>query len=80
MNEPPEQIGFWEELKRRQVVRVATVYVVVSWLVLQVADVTFENFDVPAWAFRFVAIVLALGFPISIVMAWALEVTPQGIR
>jgi TolB-like protein/tetratricopeptide (TPR) repeat protein len=80
MNETPRKVGLWEELKRRHVVRVATVYAVVSWLVIQVADTTFENFGIPDWAFRFIVIVLLLGFPISVILAWALELTPEGIR
>jgi TolB-like protein len=80
MNESPRQIGLWEELKRRKVVRVATVYAVVGWLIIQVADTTFENFGIPAWAFRFIVIVLLLGFPLSLVLAWALELTPGGLR
>jgi TolB-like protein len=80
MNETPEPVGLWEELKRRHVVRVGTVYAVVSWLAIQVADVTFENFGIPDWAFRFIVIILLIGFPVSLILAWALELTPEGIR
>jgi TolB-like protein len=72
--------GFWQELLQRHVVRVVSIYVVVSWLIIQIADSTFESFGIPPWAFRFVVIMLALGLPISVVMAWALELTPDGIR
>ena len=68
------------ELKRRNVFKVATIYVVVSWLVLQVATVVFPIFDIPDWASRLTAILLALGFPVAIVLAWAFDLTPDGIK
>lgn len=68
------------ELKRRNVFKVATIYVVVSWLLLQVATVVFPVFDIPMWASRLVVILLGLGFPITIVMAWAFDLTPDGIE
>ena len=77
------QAGFsaiWAELKRRHVVRVALVYAVVGWIVMQVASLTFEGFGIPIWAFRFVMLMVILGFPISLVIAWAFELTPQGIK
>ena len=51
--------------------RVAITYAVVGWIVLQVASLTFEGFGIPIWAFRFVMICVILGFPISLVLAWA---------
>lgn len=79
----PEPSGFaslWAELKRRHVVRVATVYAVVGWLVIQVASATFSDFGIPLWAYRFVVLMVVLGFPISLVVAWAFELTPKGIK
>ena len=72
--------GFIAELKRRNVFKVATIYVVVSWLLLQVATVVFPVFDIPMWASRLVVLLLALGFPVAMVLAWALELTPEGIE
>ena len=66
-----KKTSFWQELKRRHVVRVGTVYAVVGWLVIQIAATTFEGFDIPIWAFRFVMLMVVLGFPISVVLAWA---------
>lgn len=80
---PPEQSSFqrlWSELKRRHVVRVAMVYAIVGWLVIQVANATFSDFGIPAWANRFVVLMVVLGFPISAVLAWAFELTPEGIK
>jgi len=72
--------GFMAELKRRKVVRVAIVYAVVGWLVIQVANTTFEGFGIPSWAFRFVALMVVLGLPVSLVIAWAFELTPDGVK
>lgn len=70
----------WAELKRRHVVRVAMVYAIVGWLVIQVANATFSDFGIPAWAYRFVVLMVVLGFPISLIIAWAFELTPEGIK
>ncbi|HMB59287.1 MAG TPA: hypothetical protein VKN35_05190, partial [Xanthomonadales bacterium] len=72
-------MSFFEELKRRNVVRMAVLYTVASWLILQIADVLFENLDVPAWAFRLVLGLLALGFPLALIFSWVFEITPEGI-
>ncbi len=68
------------ELKRRNVFKVATIYVVVSWLILQVATAVFPVFEIPNWATRLIVVLLGLGFPITMVMAWAFDLTPDGIR
>ncbi|MGI8820352.1 MAG: tetratricopeptide repeat protein [Chthoniobacterales bacterium] len=68
------------ELKRRNVYRVAVAYAVVAWLLIQIATQTFPFFDIPNWAVRFIILLLALGFPIALILAWAFEVTPEGIQ
>ena len=78
-----EQKGFghfWAELRRRKVVRVAITYAIVAWLIIQVANATFHDFGIPVWAYRFVIIMLALFFPVAIILAWAFELTPDGIK
>lgn len=70
----------WAELKRRNVVRVAIAYVITSWLLLQVADVVLNNIDAPAWVFQAILLVLAIGFPLALIFAWAFELTPEGIK
>ena len=72
--------AFWAELKRRKVMRVAIAYTVVGWVIMQVADLTFEGFGIPIWAFRFVMLCVILGFPIAIILAWAFDLTPDGIK
>ena len=72
--------SFLGELKRRNVYRVAVTYTVVAWVLIQIATQVFPFFDIPAWAVRVVVIVLALGFPVALVLAWAFELTPEGIK
>ena len=71
---------YFEELKRRKVVQVSIAYIVGPWLLLQVADATFEPLNLPQWSTTLVLWLLVLGFPVALILAWALEVTPQGIR
>jgi len=70
----------WNKLKRRKVVRVAIAYLIVGWLLIQIADVTLEPLHLPEWSDTLVIWLIALGFPIAVVLAWMLEVTPEGIR
>ena len=72
--------GLWDELKRRNVFRVAVLYLVAAWLILQIADVLFGLLEVPGWSLRFVLGLLILGFPVAIVLSWIYELTPEGIR
>jgi len=73
-------MSFFTELKRRNVYRVAGLYVVVSWLVLQVADVLMSFLPLPDWTGRLILVLLLIGFPIALTLAWAFELTPQGVR
>ncbi len=68
------------ELRRRNVFRVGAAYVVVCWLLLQVADVLLDNFGAPAWVFKSFTTLLALGFPLAIFLSWAFELTPEGMK
>jgi TolB-like protein/Tfp pilus assembly protein PilF len=72
--------GFFRELKRRHVWRVAAAYLVVGWLLIQVATQIFPVFYVPDWGARLVVILIAIGFPVAVICAWIYEVTPAGIR
>src|SRR5215831_16038893 len=71
---------FFAELKRRNVYKVAIAYGVVAWLLIQVATQTFPFFEIPNWMVRAVIVVVLLGFPIALVLAWAFELTPEGIK
>jgi hypothetical protein len=72
-------MSFVNELRRRNVVRVAIVYGVASWLILQLADVFGSLLDLPAWTGKLVILLLALGLPVALVMSWVYEITPEGI-
>jgi TolB-like protein/lipoprotein NlpI len=73
-------VSFFSELKRRNVFRVGIAYVVLSWLVLQVADVILNNVEAPGWVFHVILLVLAIGFLVVLVFAWAFEMTPEGLK
>ena len=68
------------ELKRRNVFKVGAAYLVVAWLVVQAASIAFPTFEAPAWALRVFIFVVLLGFPVALVLAWMLVVTPQGVQ
>ncbi len=71
---------FWQELKRRHVVRVAVAYAVASWLILQLADVLIPLLSLPVWVGRLVFLLLLIGLPVALLLAWAFELTPEGIK
>ena len=71
---------FFSELKRRNVYKIAVAYAVVAWLLIQVATQVFPFFEIPNWAVRLVVLLIAIGFPIALVLAWAFELTPEGIK
>lgn len=72
--------NFFSELKRRNVYKVAVAYLVVAWLLVQAASIFLPAFDSPAWVMRIVIVVVALGFPVALVLSWAFEITPEGIK
>src|SRR6058998_2789467 len=71
---------FFAELKRRNVYKVAIAYGVVAWLLMQVASQIFPFFEIPNWAVRLVVLLLIIGFPVALILAWAFELTPEGIK
>jgi TolB-like protein/predicted Zn-dependent protease len=77
MNEKP---SFFSELKRRNVYKVAVAYAVVGWLIAQIATQIFPFLEIPNWIVRLVIVLIAIGFPIALVIAWAFEATPEGIK
>ena len=72
--------NFFAELKRRNVYKVAVAYAVVAWLLMQVASQIFPFFEIPNWIVRLVIVLLVIGFPIALIIAWAFEVTSEGIK
>ncbi|VUX56211.1 membrane protein of unknown function [uncultured Woeseiaceae bacterium] len=73
-------MSLFNELKRRNVFRVAIAYVIVAWLVIQVADVVLNNITAPDWVFQVLILFLAIGFPFAVIFAWAFEMTPEGLQ
>jgi TolB-like protein/Tfp pilus assembly protein PilF len=72
--------SFFAELKRRNVYKVAVAYVVVAWLLIQAASIFLPAFDAPPWILKASIIFLAAGFPVALVLSWAFEITPEGIK
>jgi len=72
--------NFFAELKRRNVYKVAVAYAVVSWLLIQAASILFPTYEAPAWVMKVFVAIVALGFPIALVIAWAFEMTPEGLK
>jgi len=73
-------MSLFDELKRRNVFKVSIAYIVVAWLLLQVADVILNNIEAPGWVFHTILLVLAIGFPVISLFAWAFEMTPEGLK
>ncbi|HEV8185801.1 MAG TPA: hypothetical protein VGP40_07575, partial [Chthoniobacterales bacterium] len=72
--------NFFAELKRRNVYKVAVAYAVVAWLLIQIATQTFPFFQIPDWATRLVILLLIFGFPVALIITWAFELTPEGLK
>ena len=72
--------GFFEEVKRRKVYRVAVAYVIAAGGIIQLASAAFPAWELPSWALRLVIVLLLTGFPIALILAWAFDVTPEGIK
>jgi len=72
--------NFFAELKRRNVYKVAIAYAVVAWLLMQIATQVFPFLEIPNWAIRLVIMLIVIGFPIVLIIAWAFELTPEGLK
>jgi hypothetical protein len=79
-NLPLPHLRLFEQLKQRNVFRVAALYLVVCWLILEPVHVVFHMLDVPLWADRLVIMIMAVGFPAAVIFAWVYEMTPEGIK
>src|ERR1700750_2805676 len=72
--------GFFQELQRRKVYRVAAAYIIAAGFIIQIASAVFPAWELPSWTLRLVVVLLLIGFPIALILAWAYDVTTQGIR
>src|SRR5256885_2646274 len=77
---PMSNRNFFAELKRRNVYKVAVAYAVVGWLLVQITTQVFPIFEIPNWALRLIVLAIIIGFPIALVIAWAFELTPEGLK
>ena len=73
-------MSLFEELKRRNVVRVGIAYIVIGWVIAQIAEFAFENFGAPDWVLKTIVVILLLGLPVALFFAWAFELTPEGVK
>jgi TolB-like protein/Flp pilus assembly protein TadD len=76
----PLMSGFFEELKRRKVYRVAAAYIIAAGFIIQIGSAVFPAWELPNWTLRLVVVLLLIGFPIALILAWAYDVTAEGIR
>jgi TolB-like protein/Tfp pilus assembly protein PilF len=72
--------GFFEEVQRRKVYRVAAAYIIAAGFIIQIGSAVFPAWELPNWTFRLVVVLLLIGFPIALILAWAYDVTPEGIK
>jgi adenylate cyclase len=72
--------NFFAELKRRNVYKVAIAYAVAAWLLIQAGSILFPTFEAPGWVMKGFVTVIAAGFVIALIIAWAFEMTPQGMK
>ena len=72
--------NLFAELKRRNVFRVVVAYLVLSWVLLQVADIVFPAFQIPEWSITFLSLMLVIGFVPAVIFSWAYELTPEGLK
>src|SRR5215468_8064500 len=77
---PLLHLPVFEQLKQRNVFRVAILYLVICWLILEPVHVIFHMLEVPAWANRLVIMLMAVGFPAAVIFAWVYEITPEGLK
>ena len=73
-------IGFFDEVKRRKVYQVAAAYIIAAGGIIQLASAAFPAWELPNWALRLVIVLLLMGFPIALILAWAYDITEQGVR
>jgi len=73
-------MSLFAELNRRNVFRMALLYIVAAWLILQLASLLFEPLGIPGWVFRFIFALLLICFPLVMVFSWVFEITPEGLK
>ena len=74
------RMSFFEELKRRNVIRVAIAYAIAAWLMIEISATTFPMLRLPEWSATLVTVLLMIGLPVALIFAWAFELTPEGLK
>ena len=77
---PDNPLNFWQEMKRRKVVRVVPVYCAAAFVLLELVDIIAEPFGLPDWTLKLVAVLLSIGLVISIIFSWVYDITPEGVK
>ena len=72
--------SLWAELRRRNVASVGIAYAVAGWLVIEVSSVVLPAFNAPGWILQALIILVVIGFPLTLILAWAFELTPEGLK
>ena len=73
-------LNFWQELKRRKVVRVITVYAAAAFVILELVDIVSPALGLPSWTLSLVIVLLCIGFVISVILSWVYDITPEGVQ
>ena len=79
-DEEQSPLGIFAEMRRRSVFRVGIAYAIVAWLLLQIGEIAFDFLEVPIWAGKLLIVFLLLGLPVALILAWAFELTPEGVK
>ena len=79
-DKPNNPFQFWQELKRRKVIRFIPVYAAASFVILELVDIIAEPFGLPDWTLKLVVVLLSIGFIISIILTWVYDITPKGVK
>jgi hypothetical protein len=77
---PHNPIRFWQELKRRKVFRVMVMYAATAFIIVEASDIILPRLGLPDWTVTFIIILLIVGFPITIILSWIFDITPEGIK
>ena len=77
---PNKLSQFWQELKRRKVVKVITMYAATAFIIMEAAEIMLPRLGLPDWTVTFLIILLIVGFPITVILSWIFDITPEGVR
>ena len=81
MPQPTNKLSqFWQELKRRKVIRVITIYAATAFILLELIDIVAPSLGLPPWTLNLVIVLLCVGFPITVIISWIFDVSPEGIK